>query len=471
MQAHQGFDPPDRDKVFLECLDSIASTSPLDDLRVFLELVAAFSMGRDAVVSQSQAFDSLGFQRAAVRVWKAARASRVSSPIHLHLHGAGSFDEAVSNMLHPRNGTFYSSAYPELRDARVRATIRNAQDLTACLAGSARAKWLSEVRTQFKDVRPGRPSRQLLLGDGTPLSLGGIAREAIRSPRIDPSTRDMLQRADGHLRFNAVNLRDRSLLREDVPWPGSRESARELLSGDPGLWEVTTEFVDTIYNRVVGHSTWARFQRYNTGTWAGSLNETLIEAGKAEDAAVEVTGGQDVDTGVALEVTLERRRRVPAKLPAEAKVEPQLHVLNDFLDAETNWDLLVQGLAGLLRARNEPLFVDRVRRIRIATSPERRRELLAEHLGEVTRHLGNPFGTRAHALTVTFGEALTGGLVRAVDPQRAGAGNPAWDLVVEVSTAFIDPLLKHLPELAHGSHHHEKRALATALGHVLEETA
>src|SRR6266516_6581485 len=94
---------------YLESLDSIRAPwidreeRTFSDLQILLEVVLSLALGRQVVVPQPYALDSLGFLRAAGIVLRARNAARNRNehlpkdmPFRLHLYGANTFEEAAT---------------------------------------------------------------------------------------------------------------------------------------------------------------------------------------------------------------------------------------------------------------------------------------------------------------------------------------------------------------------------------------
>jgi hypothetical protein len=265
---------------YLESLDSVRSTADegapdeptLTDLQAFLESIIALALGRDIVVPQSYAFDSLSFLRVAELVLAARNeAGSVTDdrPFRLHLFGEGieTFDDAIADMLrrvHSPARPFHSSAHPRLS--------RLGEDRLAAMADNFRGFYGQFPREVGHRVRMVREEFELA---DAPLQVDSarvprldavvaafvdpsseISRRTPRFEEESPGTYETLRSALSRLHAESpASFTHRSRLRQGASWDGRGGStALQVLEDDESVLALVTEFLDTLYNRVVASS-------------------------------------------------------------------------------------------------------------------------------------------------------------------------------------------------------------------------
>jgi hypothetical protein len=261
---------------YLESLDSVRAgrrtdasgeDSTLVELQVFLEVLLTIALGRDVVVPQSYAFDSWTFLKVAEQVLEARDRGAPASgetPFRLHLYKADDFDDSVRKMLGRvhGSGTFFSSLLPELSDVDEAGILAFQSDLNAFVRWAPEdvRHALGRVRREFAEIDPvaARPREHAPTLKATVENLLNPAGGA--DAVVDELGSDDLRRVHRRL-VSAVSalyeaapgsFDQRSLLRSAKPWTvgTAGPSARALLDDDDAL-ELTVEFVDTVYNRVL----------------------------------------------------------------------------------------------------------------------------------------------------------------------------------------------------------------------------
>lgn len=242
------------------------------ELQVFTEVLATLALGRELVVPQSYAFDSLGFLRVASVVLEARdRVSSREHPFRPHLHGADSFEDAVSAILGRARAVenpFSSSLLPELNAAGRYGldqdeVWRQARDFDHLLSsdwiGDERAQALHRVRTEFHGLPraqarpPAVPTSLNRLLVAAVDDSSAMSRAAARFPEPVRETHDTLVRALRRLDpGGSGGFSGRSQLRLPHPWPGDAAGRTPVeIVGDARTLALVVEFVDTLYHTVV----------------------------------------------------------------------------------------------------------------------------------------------------------------------------------------------------------------------------
>ncbi|MFL6076234.1 MAG: hypothetical protein ACJ73S_22815 [Mycobacteriales bacterium] len=265
---------------YLESLDSVrlpwsgeggvdpGGVGAQHQLQVFAEVLMTLALGRDLVVPQSYAFDSLSFARVAVDLLAARnQVAPGARPIRLHLFRSGSYAGAVAAMVtrtHDPDRPFVSSLYPELRDEDpAELAVLDATTVPRWLLGR---DWLGDERGDALELLfaefagatpvPARPPREPLTAAAALAALLDPESPARRGLAAGPLARsdalaDLLDalRALGADRPEPFGLR--SLLRLPLPWPnqpaGGTATAAEL-AGGPDRLSLVREAMDTLYN-------------------------------------------------------------------------------------------------------------------------------------------------------------------------------------------------------------------------------
>ena len=280
---------------YLESLDSVRGSrrrsaeggdTRLAELQAYLEVLLTLALGRDVVVPQSIAFDSWTFLKVAEQVINArdhgARESD-ETPLHLHLHNASSFDDAMRKMLGRMRstGSFHSSLLPEWSDEAPDRRTELAGDLDEFVRWTPREvrRRLKLVRAEFADSPPvgarpraGAPSLEDAVAaflhpvDGTDAVAEGLDDDGLRSTYVRLTDAMAVLYAESRESF-----RQRSLLRTDRPWSGADTgpSADDLVPGAGDL-DLVVEFVDTVYNRVLVDSIGVAPATYTTSVHVGA---------------------------------------------------------------------------------------------------------------------------------------------------------------------------------------------------------
>ncbi len=302
---------------YLESLDSVSSpwtpdwadgrTTDLSAARhvqIFTEILMALILGRVVAVPQSYAFDSWGFLDVASRILQARPASREKDhPFRLHLFGAGTFDEAIRQMLarvRDADRPFLSSLMPELNDPAGPASAVPADAdvlMQSGLMGDQRAGALGIVRAEFAGLgrvpaspRPGAPSLGQALADFAARPLPDSRRSADHNAR---AVHDELVTALTLLDLSRpLPFTQRSRLRMTQPWPNDPLGRSPAdVAGGPDRLELVTEFVDTIYNAVVAASIGVAPVTFTTDV--ARAGRSLTARAIAQDFAIsEVTGAR-----------------------------------------------------------------------------------------------------------------------------------------------------------------------------------
>lgn len=308
-----------QDLQYLESLDSVRMpwldpTSIPDserqrrddcELQVFVEVLMTLALGRDVVVPQSYAFDSLVFLRVARSVLQARdRAAVDEHPFRLHLFGVNSYEDAVADMLSrvfDTNRPFLSSLLPELHkpqqyDLDPRDVQEQSENFDRLLnsdwIGVERAQALEKLRAEFRSlprVRARPPSRQFSLGEllASAVDEGSLMSQAAQS--LPESFREVHAELVSAIRSldpdRSQAFNERSRLRIPEPWPNDPDHRTpEEIVGSAADLDLVIEFVDTLYNSIVADSIGIAPATLSTDVAAG--NRTLISRAIAQELAL-----------------------------------------------------------------------------------------------------------------------------------------------------------------------------------------
>ena len=358
---------------YLESLDSIRAPwtaredREFSDLQILLEVVLSLALGRDVVVPQPYALDSLGFLRAADIVLEArdvaARRNEdgpKDAPFRLHLYGANTFEEAATKMLarvSDPGRPFYSSLMPELNDPG-----RDLEDLkgptssldallSSGLIDDERARLIDRVRGEFR-ASPRAPQSS----GGTTLGLNEMisqfTQSSSTSARTTSESTQLVRDVSEHLRVAFRRLdptrqgafEQRSRVHLDMPWLGDLDGRTPAeVVGSASRLQLVQEFVDTLYNRIVAASIQGAIRAmFTTPPASGSTN--LVARAIAQDLALSVYDG------------------APAPGPRPSSRTPDFEpAFQAFADDASTGDIsaavakirtdIIVGLPGLMQAR------------------------------------------------------------------------------------------------------------------------
>lgn len=358
---------------YLESLDSIRTPwAPgedrrFGDLQILLEVVLSLALGRDIVVPQPYALDSLGFLRAAdivleARDVAARRAKDVpkDAPFRLHLYGANTFEEAATKMLarvSDPDRPFYSSLMPELNDPG-----RDPEDLkgptssldallSSGLIDDERARLVNRVRDEFR-ASPRAPQSS----GGRTLGLDELVSHFLQAPDTSAAptgeSGQQIREVSDDLRvaFRILDparrgaFEQRSRIHLEMPWLGDPQGrAPAEILGSATRLQLVQEFVDTLYNRIVAASIQGAIRAvFTTPPAAGSTS--LVARAIAQDLALSAYGG------------------APAQGPRPGSRTPDFEpAFQAFADDASTGDIsatvakiqadIVAGLPGLMQAR------------------------------------------------------------------------------------------------------------------------
>lgn len=289
---------------YLESLDSVRSStaagasedeSQLADLQVHIEVLMTLALGRSVVIPQSFAVDSQRFLSVAEKVLNARGpfVTGADRPFRPHYFGGvTSFEDALRDMI-SRTGDaerpFVSSLLPGLAELEPDERTRRAADLGHFFrkAPDDVAAPLKQIQVEFEILSPvpaqPRPNARTLsqhLVDF--VSAGwrqptGSAIEEVHS-RLVTAIRSLNPEVP-------QEFGQRSRLRLSEPWPGDAggRTALEIVGGEDDL-ALVTEFVDTLYNRVVVDSIGVGGATFSTAMQLGE--ELNIARGLAQRAAL-----------------------------------------------------------------------------------------------------------------------------------------------------------------------------------------
>ncbi|MGC3993018.1 MAG: hypothetical protein QM779_02625 [Propionicimonas sp.] len=444
--------------------DRSRTLAAIREHQLFLEIVAALAMGRTVVIPQPFALDSLSFQRVARRVWKARNDvnATVPTPIRLHLNQASSFKEAVSTMLARTgpNGSFYSSAFPELNRGEWHLDCSGGADevLSHLDPDDERKSLLELVRDEFSTTGPNLRARP-----APSLTLGELLNAALQTAPLssEPQLVEAIRDAAIALGLGAGGFNARSYLRHGSPWPGDKRgrSARQIV-GDETVLAAVTEMVDTLYNRVVGHTTGAVFGSFTTPI--NPVGKGLLQLGLSQGAALETIPAVDLDDGTAAEFSIET---IAALRPSQVA---------SFVEAMSRAEDLDVGLRALFRARDDRTegseFWRSLQAIADARSDEERASRRSAHLDLVADTLGRGYHVRASDLrlnVVSLSCVAVGtgaGALISAGTNPVGAAVCAAISIGGTAVPLLGTLARH--RVAHAISHDTRRAL----GHVLLDT-
>lgn len=426
---------------YLESMDSVRMTAPgavnvsidrnrqleeMSQLQSFLEVLMTLALGRTVVVPQSYAFDSWAFLTVAERVLQARGPSTASAdrPFRLHLFGAGidSFDDAVRSMLarvHDPQRPFVSSLLPGLSELDPQRLTRMSGDLPSLLrwADDRVSPPLESVMNEFRHLQPvqARPRKGVNLGQMLADLVDPSSAMWHAATQMDEPSREVHSILVESVRAldpaRPASFGQRSGLRHDAPWPGDPEGrSAGAIVGEDEL-ALVTEFVDTLYNRVVVDSIGVAPATFSTSV---ALGEDLRRARLvAQRLALGTARSGDASRAVQDETPL-----------FEVRLRPEALRDNAAVSAEAG-RLLALGsdeLAPLLHARSEVShrqrrspFWDSVDRLDRAVLEGEEREMdraLEPHLKLVTgllggrAELGMGGGRRVQLVLTAAGAAL-----------------------------------------------------------------
>jgi len=431
---------------YLESLDSVRMTAPraanvsspgstpleeMNELQSFLEVLMTLALGRTVVVPQPYAFDSWAFLTVAERVLEARGPSTASAdrPFRLHLFGAGidSFDDAVRSMLvrvHDPERPFVSSLLPGLSELDPQRLTRMSGDPESLLRWADGVDHrvsapLSRVMNEFRHLQPvqARPRKGVNLGQmladlvDPSSAMWHVATQMDEPSREIHSTLvESVRRLDP---TRPASFGQRSGLRRDAPWPGDPEgrSAGAIVGKDE--LALVTEFVDTLYNRVVADSIGVAPATFSTTV---ELGEDLRRARRvAQQLALGTSRSREVSVAAQDEPPLFEVRLRPEAIHDSALVSAEARRL---------LDLGSDGLAPLLDARRDTgngnlrsPFWDSVDRLDRAVLGGEEREIdraleshlkLATGLLGGTAELGTGGGRRVELVLTAAGAGLPG---------------------------------------------------------------
>jgi hypothetical protein len=279
---------------YLESIDSVRVVrgagggdiaGDLHLLQVFLEAVMTLALGKDIVVPQSYAFDSHAFLVVAENILRArdqAVTGRQERPFRPHLRTEhATFDAAIKDMIsRAREGSFHSSLHPVLNsgdDGELAAMAADLDVFTTRIDEDVAAP-LDMVRREFRLTRrvPARPlpdPRGLQRLIEAFVDTSRPMRTELRPVKgsLEDTVRERLLAALTRLHADSpTSFGQRSRLRQDTPWNGEPggPSARDLVEDDDVL-ALVTEFVDTLYNRVIVEDIGIASATYSTSLTLG----------------------------------------------------------------------------------------------------------------------------------------------------------------------------------------------------------
>ena len=377
-------EPTGRSLHYLDSLDSVRSAwdSPVKGDACTLaqmETIVALAFGRDLVMQQSSAIDSLAAQTVVADVAQAYERARKTDedfwrlrprPVRLHLFRADTFgDAAVAGLSrirppdHERGDgdppPFHSSLYPELHSTdpvRLRDAVdelRRANPAKfAELVGGHRGELFERTWRWFRLARKGEPEWV------------SPSRPRSNSPGLDARVRALI---------TAVTEPGKAELFEERPVRASIEALRELsAAGGPdafadrsrvhGAWNwfdtgqtpeqivgaerigLVREIIDTLYNQVVVDSIGTASASYTTAIRNGdsAVAETVAQAVALHGAAPDRTGDSVISP---LEVQISQD--VPADNPMLApKAATEIYARLLEARADPSWLSRLDRLAG-----------------------------------------------------------------------------------------------------------------------------
>jgi hypothetical protein len=319
------------DGQFIESFDSIrtgrgpadAFASQEESLQAFADVLVTLALGRDIVVPQSYALDSLSFLKVADTLVVAhddlfrRKPGAVGLPIRLHLYRQPSYRHATAAMLErmdARDGGFVSSLL-DYGDDRAGSGVASRAAARLLAGDSEPLAELAppEIRTAFRRVWTEMAG--LRAADAVADNFPSL--EAAMPALADPESavRRVLSEtglADFPAFIDAVGalvrsgspdvFRVRSHVHSTNPWPGDPDgrSAADIVGG-PDTLRMVVECVDTLYNaRLAG----------SAGVYSSAFSTSVASAGGALERAT-----------LAQEIALafyEVRRRDRPPTPGEA---------------------------------------------------------------------------------------------------------------------------------------------------------
>lgn len=453
-----------QDFQYLESLDSVRLTpiTLADDaakqrLLIFSEVLMTLALNRDVVVPQSYAFDSWGCAQVAAAVlrardevfdnWERSH-ERSARPFRVHLYAAGSFTEAVIDMLKRMDNAekpFISSSFPTLNHTKEKAATRLAKgikrsrsftDLVDAIGaidrdaaasfgtawseflepGAVRGGGVPKERNKKANEKEGnkressmsRAVRQLVEGDSELMRLlkatGFAENESVGRLRAALSTLHGAASRAGTDAFEG-----RSHVHSPGHWPGIDATARELVDGD---MELVTEFIDSLYNSTVASSMGLRSVLFSTPVLPSQ--QIASSYGTVQDLALLFREGggsawptQRPGNRTEFSVTVSARAHGRALETAPARLTKALREL----EARQ-----VEAFRVLLEARKNPAFTASANSLHHAVSagdPDETARAIEKHISLVGRLYGaldwdiGPTGQVVMKIAGAIAEALT----------------------------------------------------------------
>lgn len=308
---------------YLESFDSIRTNlraneyaARVESLQAFADVLATLSLGRNLVVPQSYAFDSLSFLKIADALIRARSglsnrsATDTALPIVLHLHGHASYKEAVVSMLRrmdSKDNPFVSSLldYDDFQ-ANSREATSAAEQISEGvfpsklieLAPEAIREPFQRVWTQLSTARVG--SRMVADGNhGSVFDELSVTVPALADARSNArrvlAAEGFENRADFLALTDAIQklvdaggshvFKSRSPVHSTKPWPNDIYGRSPLeIVGDVDKLQMVKECVDTLYNARVAGTSGASTSAFSTKVlFAG---QTLGRATLAQEVAI-----------------------------------------------------------------------------------------------------------------------------------------------------------------------------------------
>ncbi|GAA0557581.1 hypothetical protein GCM10010172_45720 [Paractinoplanes ferrugineus] len=307
------------DGQFIESFDSIRTgrdaTGPFvrqeESLQAFADVLVTLALGRDIVVPQSYAFDSLAFLKVA-DVLVAARDDLfrrkpgvVALPIRLHLYRQPSYRHATAAMLtrmDTRDGGFVSSLLDYGADrAGSGAAAGAARRLLAGDSEPMIGLAPPEIRTPFRRVwteLAGSRSADAAADDFPSLetAMPALADPASAVRRVLSATGldrrdgfpDLIDAVSALVRSGAPDVfRVRSHVHSGHPWPGDPDGRpAEVIVGGPDTLRMVRECVDTLYNARLAGSAGVASSAFSTSVASAGGADALARATLAQEVAL-----------------------------------------------------------------------------------------------------------------------------------------------------------------------------------------
>lgn len=407
-----------------------------------LEALVALALGADLVVPQSYVIDSVVCQRVIERVGQAHQSvlatnpafwDERSLPVRLHLHSPATDVSAdafidVARYLFPRiaDGSWTSSAYPDLADHRFRAEILQAiarGDRTSPMDWLGQEDWRAERFAAVWDyLRTASRSDRRLVVEPARSSTAALEERmraviaALGHEDSSTTARARLRSALHKLFLEAAHphpFAGRGLLHSSLPWADDGRSARAVVDDDEA-WALVLEATNTQYNRVVADSTGASRTSFTTDLYAESSGAApVLAAGEAQDAAL--------DDGEAVS-----GRRLPAFFASAS--------LNGVDESEVSPLIHAGAFAAVVRDREGSKWKNSLAALAAATASGGRTEIERawdKHLRLLSRTLagegGFTVGAEKQGLLVAV-RGAAGDVVMAGASAGLGFVNPWWSL-------------------------------------------